>query len=84
MEAEVFCEDCSEYLCRQCLKFHNKFEKMKAHRMVDKDGMKAQGHRKPLSAPTETCEKHHGRLLDTYCRDHDVICCVTCVSLNHM
>ncbi|XP_045210382.2 uncharacterized protein LOC123561831 [Mercenaria mercenaria] len=85
-EAIKFCVDCGEYLCENCLIDHNRFAKMKSHRLVDPERYD-HGRISPKDScvPTITiyCDKHHGEVLDMFCGEHDEVCCTICLELEH-
>lgn len=33
--------------------------------------------------PVQRCNKHHGKLLDMYCKDHEEVCCAVCAVIEH-
>lgn len=39
VEADMFCEDCNQYLCTTCISFHKKFTATMNHPLVDKNTM---------------------------------------------
>ncbi|XP_045210384.2 uncharacterized protein LOC123561832 [Mercenaria mercenaria] len=85
-EAVKFCIDCGEYLCGNCLNDHNRFAKMKSHRLVDPAMYDSRFvSQKDVSVPAITicCEKHHGKVLDMFCGDHNAVCCAACLALDH-
>ncbi|XP_060591420.1 uncharacterized protein LOC132746321 [Ruditapes philippinarum] len=79
-EGSKFCEDCGTYICLQCVKDHCKFSSMESHQILDDANRGSESRNK---SGTELCYKHHGRILDKYCKDHDEVCCGACVSGSH-
>lgn len=39
VEAEMYCEDCNQFLCETCIRFHKKFASTMSHILVDKNTM---------------------------------------------
>lgn len=39
VDAEMFCEDCNQYLCHTCIRYHKKFSATENHILLDKDTM---------------------------------------------
>lgn len=39
VNAELFCEDCNQYLCSSCIRYHQKFASTQHHVLLDKDTM---------------------------------------------
>ncbi|OWF41928.1 hypothetical protein KP79_PYT19790 [Mizuhopecten yessoensis] len=50
--------------------------------VIEISAIKKVGSDKPEQIPT-ACPKHPGKELDTYCLDHNVLCCMMCVTLAH-
>lgn len=75
-EGSKFCEDCGTYICLQCVKDHCKL----SHKILDDANRGSESRNK---SGTELCDKHHGRFVNKYCKDHDEVCCGACVSGNH-
>lgn len=80
-EAVMFCVECNDMLCDSCVGIHKRFSTMKTHKIVVQRDKK----RFELMADimSDKCKQHHGKHLETYCKDHDELCCSVCVSLNH-
>jgi hypothetical protein len=67
--AEGFCEDCLEYLCGTCLKFHKRY--MPTHTIKDKDNM-------PQDFCLEKCSIHPDELIKFYCQVCEKFACAEC------
>ncbi|XP_045191011.2 E3 ubiquitin-protein ligase TRIM71-like [Mercenaria mercenaria] len=83
-EAKKFCVDCKSYFCDTCLRDHNKFAALRSHQILDKSKQEGQEllDMKGNNSPTERCADH-GNIFDKFCRDHDAICCQTCITIRH-
>ncbi|XP_045156393.2 E3 ubiquitin-protein ligase TRIM33-like [Mercenaria mercenaria] len=85
IEAISFCVECKSYLCEQCYKDHNKFAALRKHHIMDKsEAAKQHGETdqsKGISALE--CSNHCGQHIDSYCKDHDEVCCSICVITEH-
>ncbi|XP_045200616.2 uncharacterized protein LOC123554483 [Mercenaria mercenaria] len=78
--ATKHCEQFDENLCTKCLNHHNKFSLMKGDQLLDK--LKSpSGHRPDL--PSQSCDRHGGKLIDVYCPSHDKVGCSTCIAVDH-
>ncbi|XP_045194226.2 uncharacterized protein LOC123549851 [Mercenaria mercenaria] len=84
-EAIRYCVECKSHLCEQCLQDHNKFASLRKHHTVDKSEIADHLEETDQSkANTEIeCGSHYGQYIDTYCKDHDEVCCSICVTIKH-
>lgn len=80
-EAFSWCKDCGEALCESCANYHTKVKMLMDHKVITLEEMRKQPTRIPET--DELCQKHAGKLIEAYCDDHDVICCVECITENH-
>jgi hypothetical protein len=83
MEAGLFCVDCHDYYCTDCVECHYNVPVLMGHNILSKDQHRSgvsQGH---SMAPTERCHKHSYKHIDMYCQRHDKVCCSTCIALDH-
>ncbi|XP_060602472.1 uncharacterized protein LOC132755566 [Ruditapes philippinarum] len=72
--AEGFCEECFEYLCGTCLKFHKRY--MVSHTIKDKDNM-------PQDFCLEKCSVHQDELIKFYCQACKKFACTECKTQVH-
>ncbi|XP_060558703.1 E3 ubiquitin-protein ligase TRIM33-like [Ruditapes philippinarum] len=72
--AEGFCEDCFEYLCGTCLKFHKRY--MVSHTIKDKNNM-------PQDFCLEKCFVHQDELVKFYCQACKKFACPECKTQDH-
>ena len=77
-----FCFSCNEKLCANCTKYHRRNLLTRDHKVVpltetEKGGLE------PYFDQGEICGKHHGRLIEYFCDDHEEPCCTTCVCTTH-
>ncbi|XP_053389552.1 uncharacterized protein LOC128552530 [Mercenaria mercenaria] len=71
--ADGFCVDCNEFLCRVCLKYHNKYKS--EHMTQDKDHM-------PHDYCFEKCSSHPDKCIKFYCLECKKFACSKCASVN--
>lgn len=69
-----YCQDCTIFLCKNCLVLHSTM--YYGHKVVDIAYA-------PNSFPTEKCSIHPTELIDTYCGNHDEVCCHQCKDKHH-
>ncbi|XP_060583385.1 transcription intermediary factor 1-beta-like [Ruditapes philippinarum] len=72
--AEGFCEECFEYLCETCLKYHRVYKK--SHTIKDKDNM-------PQDFCLEKCSVHQDELVKFYCQACKKFACTECKTRDH-
>ena len=72
VEAVKYCQKCNVYLCNKCNKFHgNLFQNHHAY-PLDKD---------LKEIFTGFCkEENHQKELNYFCKDHNELCCTSCIS----
>ena len=70
--AITYCEQCKIYMCDQCLDHHNKlFDGHIAYDISKNNGQTF----------IDLCKKvNHEKKLEFFCKDHDELCCVACIS----
>ncbi|XP_060602578.1 uncharacterized protein LOC132755700 [Ruditapes philippinarum] len=80
-----FCQDCQEHLCETCYKHHRRARPLRNHVLIDKESMpKTRAIASTKSDDTaDLCEKHLDKPLEFYCRDHKLVACYVCVTLEH-
>ncbi|XP_045183806.2 uncharacterized protein LOC123542172 [Mercenaria mercenaria] len=83
-EAVRYCVECQDYYCQSCTDMHKMFPAMRGHKLLNKADFNSSSHQPSLPpVPTERCNNHKTKLIDMYCRDHDEVCCTSCVAENH-
>ncbi|XP_053402779.1 uncharacterized protein LOC128558036 [Mercenaria mercenaria] len=85
VEAAGFCQNCEEYLCITCYKYHCKPTPTRHHVLLDKYNMPKD--RAPASSAkygcTLTCTKHASEIVKFFCKQHDAVGCGDCMILDH-
>ena len=80
--AVKFCLDCSQPICQQCVDSHGKINQIRNHKLVDKvDDESAKI--AALVSSCLSCANHPDKNVELVCKDHDVMCCITCVTVGH-
>ncbi|KAL4228353.1 hypothetical protein ACF0H5_011400 [Mactra antiquata] len=81
-EALKYCVECQKYCCKDCLTYHKRFAL--GHSFLDNSSVKLQGQPRSLPAfPTKQCSQHIGKIMDMFCKTHDVVCCYVCAAEDH-
>ncbi|KAL4216266.1 hypothetical protein ACF0H5_023992 [Mactra antiquata] len=84
-EGLKYCVECQKYCCKDCLTYHKRFALLKGHSFLDNSSVKPQGQPRSLPAfPTKQCSQHIGKIMDMFCKAHDVVCCYVCVAEDHV
>lgn len=86
-----YCVDCELYLCGKCMKYHKKFPSTKSHQVNDvecnrqnlKVEAKKQVENKHLTPRRLRCNAHNGKIIHSYCNNHEELCCETCALFKH-
>lgn len=76
-----FCQNCAEHLCETCYRFHRRPAPWRDHVLLDKNQMqKIRGSGQQLQI---SCEKHNGESIKYLCKDHNIIGCGPCITIEH-
>ena len=71
IKAVSYCPECKQYLWNKCLNFHS--EMLKEHKIIKLN--------EKNEIFIDKCkEENHNDKLEFYCKDHNVLCCVSCIS----
>ena len=82
VKAESWCSECQESLCHACAKYHKTNRALRNHQVFRVDDLVIEPLLEKFSEDT-ACETHPERKSEVYCKDHDVLCCVVCVTTSH-
>ncbi|XP_053376488.1 tripartite motif-containing protein 2-like [Mercenaria mercenaria] len=81
-----YCQNCDEHLCETCYKIHTKPSPCRNHVLLDKTQMPKSQNSSTQTSPkdlTETCQHHHGKVIEYFCKDHKTLGCSPCMTINH-
>ncbi|XP_060570476.1 E3 ubiquitin-protein ligase TRIM33-like [Ruditapes philippinarum] len=81
--AKGFCTTCNEHLCKTCYKHHKKPAPTRNHVLLDEDSMPTTHTVQLYQDNFESCDDHQDEKQKYYCRDHDIVVCSVCVTLDH-
>ena len=72
IDAIKYCQECNKYICNKCEKFHSGFFENHNTLPLDKE---------IDEFFTGNCkEKDHHQKLSYFCKDHNVLCCTSCIA----
>ena len=80
--ATHWCVECRDSLCEICASKHTKYRISLLHNVIGISEVKSETFSQ-ISNSATTCEKHPQKPLEAYCTDHSVVCCLTCVTIDH-
>ena len=71
IDAIIYCQDCKKFLCNKCQSLHSDlFDDHKAIKLNNKNDIFI-----------DKCkENNHITKLEFYCKNHNTLCCVSCIS----
>ncbi|XP_052065861.1 transcription intermediary factor 1-alpha-like [Mytilus californianus] len=76
----VWCTECEEGLCPQCIKHHTASKASRNHRT--RPITEHQELPSDVKKITENCDKHNEKYT-IYCKKHECLCCGSCVVIDH-
>ncbi|XP_060594254.1 uncharacterized protein LOC132748662 [Ruditapes philippinarum] len=77
-EADKYCPECHEYLCKTCTRYHSRLKASQQHKLLDKSDAK-QG----VVVSRIKCLFHQDREIEMYCLSHDMVYCLLCIATEH-
>ncbi|XP_060581963.1 uncharacterized protein LOC132738478 [Ruditapes philippinarum] len=81
--AKGFCTTCNEHLCKTCYKHHKKPAPLRNHVLLDEYSMPTTPTASLSQDDFDSCDDHQDKKQKYYCRDHDIVVCSVCVTLDH-
>ena len=84
-KAEAFCRQCTEFICSDCARSHEKMKtKYPDHKVVSLEELRVGGAKQipTTPAPPMTCEAHEKRM-KLYCFDCGSLICRDCTVIDH-
>lgn len=76
-----WCRDCTEALCKDCFKFHKRFQALRGHEITTLRDASAT--LPPSHIDMDMCRKHGNRKMEVFCENHQTLCCILCLSFQH-
>lgn len=80
-EGSYWCRDCTEALCKDCFKFHKRFQALRGHEITTL--RHASATLPPSHIDMDMCRKHGNRKMEVFCGNHQTLCCILCLSFQH-
>ena len=81
-QAAKYCIDCGHLVCHSCVVYHRRFKQLKDHKLADISAAEDLKLSQKLSNLL-ICQNHPGKTVELVCKDHDVLCCLTCATVSH-
>lgn len=85
-QAIAFCRQCTEFICAECVRSHQKMKTFAGHVVTTLDELREPGRVKEIpmkSPPPPTCSIHDQEQMRLYCFDCDHLICRDCIILDH-
>lgn len=80
-EGSYWCRGCTEALCKDCFKFHKRFQALRGHEITTlRDASETLP---PSHFDMDMCRKHGNRKMEVFCENHQTLCCILCLSFQH-
>lgn len=80
-ESSVWCYDCVEHYCKECLTFHSSLPLFEKHKTYSLDDVKKEP--KLFIKARELCDEHSLRFTK-FCSEKGIVCCDQCISCYHL
>ena len=83
-KATAFCRHCTEFICEECVKIHQKMKVFAGHKVTSLEELK-KGESKEIlikKPPPPTC-KDHDKQMKIYCFDCNRLICRDCTMIDH-
>lgn len=80
--ASYWCRECAEYLCKMCgFYLHKRVREFTGHDIIRVDTDIRD--RSSDAGINDSCVEHKDESLKMFCLDHNLLCCVICISTKH-
>ena len=79
----VCCIECEEPLCKSCQKSHNLIKTTQDHHLIECQNMALDDISDIRLSVMQTCSSHQNISFVSYCKDHDKLCCPSCLTDQH-
>ncbi|CAG2214219.1 unnamed protein product [Mytilus edulis] len=81
--AKFWCKECDETLCEKCNTMHSWVKLSSIHPVVKLEKLESNTSGIDLHAVSEHCNTHPKNNIELFCFNHEQLCCIQCVPLNH-
>ena len=80
-EAESRCQECSQFLCKECTYVHKRHMMTRNHTVISMEEVLDQ----PLKSLStgHFCPKHPKHQLEFFCSNDESLCCLSCIVVDH-
>ncbi|XP_063416027.1 uncharacterized protein LOC134697674 [Mytilus trossulus] len=80
--AKFWCNGCKKTLCEKCNKMH-KWLNLSSHQVIAFEELGSTISGLDLHAVSENCNEHPSNSIEAICLNHEQLCCIQCVTVNH-
>ncbi|XP_045203421.2 uncharacterized protein LOC123556599 [Mercenaria mercenaria] len=81
--AVIYCLECSQSLCENCKKFHQRLESLSGHKLYNLGDDKNDTDKLDFLKSLTKCPEHQSEEVRYICKDHDQLCCNECAIVKH-
>ena len=82
--ANGFCTICNQYMCADCLVFHQRVNATKSHPILIVEAIQKRTKVSTSNVTTKcSCPSHPGEILRYFCHDHEACICEKCKFIQH-
>ena len=81
-EAAKFCDNCKEFLCKNCADSHKNYKKFRNHKLLPATNETIVGTAGDVSCIV-LCDCNLSQEVTNYCEDHKEVICNTCKCIKH-
>ncbi|KAK3578925.1 hypothetical protein CHS0354_035556 [Potamilus streckersoni] len=81
--AKKFCTVCEEFMCDNCVAYHQKMKMTKGHQIITTDDLETNPENRIRFREGFGCHEHDNEDIKFYCNIHETACCSTCSFLHH-
>lgn len=84
ISATKWCRECIEAYCDDCCETHSFITSLTNHKVVDIKSIQTTENKIDLCKISDACPVHSSKVIEAYCFDHLQLCCMLCVTSQHM
>ena len=82
-KATAFCRHCTEFICEECVKIHQKIKTFSGHKVTSLEELKKGKNKEILMKPSPPTCAVHDEQMKIYCFDCNRLICRDCTMIDH-